>query len=74
MGQAMACCGKSDIDSNDIKTNFLGLTAGDQLTHSPHFASLKASDRLVIVLKLQAAFRGYMARKRVRMIKDSLGY
>jgi len=43
MGQAIACCGKSDVDSNDAKTNFLTGAVGtggmfDQLSQSPKFA------------------------------------
>jgi len=49
MGQTLACCSTSEVDNNDVKTNFLA--HNDQLM-SPHFASLKLSDRIIIVVRL----------------------
>ena len=67
----MTCCGKSDIDSNDIKT---GNFYQEQYMQSPKFAALKNFEKIALVIKLQSVFRGYLARKRVQMIKESLGY
>ncbi len=55
MGQTMACCGKSEIDSNDVKTN----------DFNNAYSNLKHSDKVALIIKIQAAFRGYRARKRV---------
>ena len=69
MGQTLACCSTSEVDNNDVKTNFFAYTD----SQSPHFAALKLSDRIALVIRLQAAVRGFLARKRVRLMKDSYG-
>lgn len=71
MGQAIACCGKSDVDPNDVKTNFLtGNGAFDALNQSPKFAALTPSQRLALVIKIQSVFRGYLGRKRVSQVRE----
>ena len=42
MGQTMACCGKSEIDSNDIKTN----------DFKDHYSHLKHSDKVALVVRI----------------------
>lgn len=54
----MACCGKSEIDSNDIKTN----------DFSNHYSNLKHSDKVAMIVRIQAAFRGYRARMGINKI------
>jgi hypothetical protein len=49
--------------SNDIKTN----------DFNNAFNRLKSSDKIYLIIRLQASFRGYLARKRVRRIKESRG-
>ena len=62
MGQTLGCCGNGQVDNNDIKTPSYDQYAADRLRH-PHIIAL--------IIKIQAAFRGYMARKYVRQIKES---
>ena len=50
MGNAMACCGKNESDPNNFKVD--------------DFSNIKG-DKLRMIIRLQAAFRGYLARKRV---------
>jgi hypothetical protein len=64
MGQTFACCSNNNVDNNDIKTN--------DFTNA--FNKLKQSDKLYLVIKIQAAFRGYMGRKRVQRLRDNSGY
>jgi len=52
----MACCGKSEIDSNDVKTN-------NDFTR--HYSKLKHSEKIALVIKIQAFFRGYRTRKMI---------
>jgi len=55
----MACCGNSNVDNNDIKTvGFIGL------------GHLKGADKLAVIVKIQAAFRGFMGRKRVNNLRN----
>ena len=35
---------------------------------------LKPSERVAIIIRIQAAFRGYMARKRIQQLRGSMGY
>jgi len=63
MGQTMACCGKSDIDSNDIKTN----------DFTNQYTNLKHSDKEALIVKIQAAYRGHRARKRVSKMRSTRG-
>lgn len=60
----MACCGKSEIDNTDIKTN----------DFHDHYKHLKYSDKVALIVRLQAAFRGYLARKRVYRIREQYGF
>jgi hypothetical protein len=60
----MACCGKSEIDSNDIKTN----------DFTKYYQKLKHSDKVALIVKIQAFFRGYRARQRISKIRDQRGY
>jgi hypothetical protein len=57
----MACCSKQDIDSNDIKTNDF---------HSK-WQNMKHIDKVVLIVRIQAAFRGFRARKRVSRLLDA---
>jgi hypothetical protein len=52
------------VDNNDIKTN----------DFNNALSRLKQSDKIFLIVKIQSAFRGYMARKRVRRLRDSNGY
>lgn len=65
MGNAMACCGKTDSDPNNINTGGFGVgTTGDK--KGSHL-------NIVLVVKIQAAIRGYLDRKRVKRIKNQGG-
>ena len=64
MGQSFACCSNNNVDNNDIKTN----------DFQNAFNRLKSSDKINLIIKLQAAFRGHLARKRVQRIRDQSGY
>jgi hypothetical protein len=63
MGQAMACCGKSEIDSNDVKTN--------DFTNA--YKQLKHSDKIKVIVRIQAFVRGCLARKRVQKLREYRG-
>mmetsp|Transcript_14778 Transcript_14778/g.10682 ORF Transcript_14778/g.10682 Transcript_14778/m.10682 type:complete len:84 (+) Transcript_14778:29-280(+) len=54
----MACCGKSEIDSNDVKTN------NDFNRHS---YKANKQDLIRLVVKIQAFYRGYRTRKLIEM-------
>jgi hypothetical protein len=64
MGQSFACCSNNNVDNNDIKTNDFN----NQLSR------LKNSDKIYLIIKIQAAFRGYLTRKKVQRIRDQAGY
>jgi len=49
MGQTLACCGKSEVEQNEIKTNYFNQ---DHMTQSPFFTSLKPADKLAIIIKI----------------------
>ena len=51
----MACCGKSEIDSNDIKTN----------DFAKDYQRLKHADKVALIIKIQAFFRGFRDRRRI---------
>ena len=59
----MACCGKNDADPNNINTDQFG--KGHDYLHQ--------ADKIKTIIRIQAAFRGYMARKRVRSLRFSGG-
>lgn len=59
MGSSLACCGKSDSDPNNINTE-LG-------------KDFNSGAKLKYIIKIQAVMRGYLGRKRVKLIKDSMG-
>lgn len=56
MGNSFACCGKSDTDPNNINTE-LG-------------REFNSGAKLRYIIKIQSHFRGFLARKRVRSIKE----
>ena len=58
MGAAVACCGNNDPEKCEIKT------------HDPavgHTRDMRDIDKLALVIKIQARWRGYLARKRLRI-------
>ena len=72
MGQTLACCGKSEVDSNDVKTgNFY---QEQSLLQAPKFAALNNQEKVAIVTKIQAAIRGYIDRKRIYQFKVQNGF
>ena len=70
MGQTLACCGKSEAEVGEIKTNKFYKDHGV----SSKFLQLSQREQIRIVVRIQALFRGYLARKRVQQIKQSMGY
>ena len=60
MGSAMACCGKQEDDQNNLNTQ--GFTK-----------DMHSNDKIRRIVKIQAIFRGYLTRKRVRALRDSGG-
>ena len=61
----MTCCGNSNVDNNDIKTNN---------DFNSKYAGLKQSDKVHMIVKIQAVFRGYMTRKRIQEIRGTRGF
>ncbi len=51
----MACCGKSEVDSNDVKTS----------DFRDQYNNIGAQEKVEKVVKVQAWWRGNMARKQV---------
>ena len=51
MGNSFACCGKNDQDPNNLDTTKLGNYHG--------------AAKLRMIVKIQAAFRGFLTRKQV---------
>lgn len=62
----MACCGKSEVDTNDVKTQFHN-------DHHSHFSSLRLADQIKVVVKVQAAVRGFLARRRIWQYRRNMG-
>jgi len=61
MGNAMACCGKSEADPNNINTaGFLG-------------EGKKGHLNIAQIVKIQALMRGYLDRKKVKKINYNGG-
>ncbi len=60
MGNAMACCGKSEPDPNDFKT--LG-----------HVDTKGSALKIAQIVKIQAHIRGYLDRKKVKKINSGGG-
>lgn len=55
----MACCGTKE-NENEVLT-------------PPYLTGAMSADKLRRIVKIQAAFRGYMTRKRVKAIRDNEG-
>lgn len=56
------CCSNSHVDNNDVKREH---------HYDPQFMErLKQPSMIAWIVKIQAAFRGYMARKYVKAIKQ----
>lgn len=64
MGQALACCSKSEVDTNDIKTQ----------GHIDILDQLKSAQNVRMIVHIQAAVRGFLTRKHVQQLKESLDY
>lgn len=56
MGNTFACCGKSDVDPNNLDTS--------------RFQNYQGPSKLRAIIKVQAVFRGFLARKRVKALKE----
>ena len=61
MGNSLACCGSNDNDPNNMNT--------DNLVKDLHSA-----DKIRMIIRIQAAFRGYMDRKRVGSLRVTGGH
>ena len=63
MGQNLTCCSNSNVDTtNDFKTN----------DFKNQYKITK--DKMHLIIRIQAAFRGFLARKRVQRIREQTGY
>jgi hypothetical protein len=60
MGSTLACCGKNEADPNNLTTTGWDSKGG-------------ANIKLAIVVKIQAHMRGFLARKRVKRIRNQGG-
>lgn len=61
MGNAMGCCGKSDDDPNNVNT-----TGGVHLNAK----DFHSGEKLRRIVRIQAAFRGFLGRKRAQNIRS----
>lgn len=59
MGNSLACCGKNEADPNNLDTGKLNQYNGP--------AKLRS------IIRIQSIFRGFMARKRVKALKETSG-
>ena len=59
MGNSLACCGKNESDPNNLDTTKLG--------------NYQGATKLRSIIRIQSIFRGYMARKRVKALKETYG-
>ena len=56
MGNSLACCGSSEADKNNMDTD--------------HFTKdLHSADKIRMIIKIQATFRGFLDRKRVGTLR-----
>jgi hypothetical protein len=60
MGSALACCGKQEEDGSNLNTALLG-------------KEYHSADKMRRIIRIQACFRGFMARKRVKAIRGDDG-
>ncbi len=60
MGSAMGCCGKTEEDANNLNTGTLG---------REHYGI----DKIRRIVKIQAHIRGFLARKRVKVLRATSG-
>jgi len=63
MGQTLACCGKSDQEVGEIKTNSKNFYKDHGV--SSQFLQLPEREQNRITIKIQALIRGFLARKKV---------
>ncbi len=61
MGQSMTCCGGDKDDPNDFKTDF-GMNK-----------DMNHPDKIKVIVRIQALYRGFKARMRVAEIKATRG-
>jgi hypothetical protein len=61
MGTALGCCSKNDEDTHNVNMMFLDA------------AIFNNRDKLRLIVRIQAVFRGYLTRKRVRAILEAEG-
>ena len=60
MGNSLACCGSNEQDPNNMDTNNF-------------VKDLHSADKIRMIIRIQSAFRGYMARKRVGSLRVTGG-
>lgn len=56
----MACCGKQEEDANNLNTQGFN-------------KDVHSNDKIRRIVKIQSLFRSYMARKRVKAIREGTG-
>jgi hypothetical protein len=59
MGSSLACCGKNEVDPNNLTTSGWD-TKGSNL-------------KITTIVRIQAHIRGYLGRKRVKRIRNQGG-
>ena len=60
----MGCCGNSNVDNNDIKTN----------DFNSKYANLRQGDKVQQIIKIQATYRGHLTRKRIAEFRGEAGF
>jgi hypothetical protein len=57
MGSTLGCCSKNEEDPNNVNMQFLD-------------ASYNTHNKMRMIIRIQALFRGYLTRKKVRAILE----
>lgn len=62
MGNALGCCGSNGPEAGELKSGTI------------FNRDLQSPDKIRLIIKIQAAFRGYMDRRRVGSLRITAGH
>lgn len=67
------CCSNSSVSNAEVTTG--GENGGQTNTVTPHDKLTNMTARqIVLIVKIQSAFRGYLGRKKVQIIRHERGF